>query len=141
MFLPMNVFFCKLLMCGVKFLLTLQHKMSFMYMVHTSDTSALYICICVFLYVEVCQLLSISRTPEPIIYNCTTGSTNPMTCNVLGVVILNHARESPTQHVQLYPNFNYTNRPAVHRFWELTTHFVPSLIADILLILQGKNPM
>lgn len=40
----------------------------------------------------------------------------------------------------LYPNFTYRKNRFVHRFYELFLHFLPAILYDIVLRMQGTRP-
>lgn len=79
-----------------------------------------------------------SATTIPI-YNCTSGLIKPIKLSTLGETVLKYARSFPTKYVMLYPQFSYTPNRFKHWLKEIWFHFVPSLIFDLLMKVQGKK--
>ncbi|KDR11037.1 putative fatty acyl-CoA reductase CG5065 [Zootermopsis nevadensis] len=75
------------------------------------------------------------------VYNCTTGSVNPITWKDFGILTQSHAREIPTRYVMWYPGFTFRTNHFVHKICELLFHFLPAFVADLLLRLHGAKPI
>ena len=78
---------------------------------------------------------------EVLVYNCISGQRNQLTWNKLKVSMLKHARNFPSKYVSMYPKFRYTTVRFIHIIYEIFLHFLPALLTDIVLKLQGRKPL
>lgn len=73
------------------------------------------------------------------VYNVTSGSINPLQWGQFTRFCVKWALENPTKYVMWYPNFSFTESRFVNTFWELTCHFLPAFLYDLLLRAQGRK--
>ncbi|XP_073965281.1 putative fatty acyl-CoA reductase CG5065 [Choristoneura fumiferana] len=73
------------------------------------------------------------------VYNVTSGSISPLQWGAFSRLFVKYARENPTKYVMWYPNFSFTESRAVNTFWEVTCHFLPAFLYDLLLRAQGRK--
>lgn len=74
------------------------------------------------------------------VYNCTSSSLNPVMWRDHGLATLKYARKNPTKYMMLYPNFCFRTNRIIHTFYEWFYHFLPAMMFDVLLRLQGTKP-
>ncbi|KAI5640430.1 male sterility protein domain-containing protein [Phthorimaea operculella] len=73
------------------------------------------------------------------VYNVTSGSINPLQWGQFTKLCLKWARENPTKYVMWYPNFAFTESRFMNTFWEISLHFLPAFLYDMLLRAQGRK--
>ncbi|KAG7295463.1 hypothetical protein JYU34_021654 [Plutella xylostella] len=73
------------------------------------------------------------------VYNVTSGSVNPLQWGEFTKLCIKWARENPTKYVMWYPNFAFTESRLVNTFWEVTCHFLPAFLYDVVLRAQGRK--
>lgn len=83
---------------------------------------------------------SFTRTSSIPVYNCTSGQINPFKWKELADGIMKYARKNPTKYVVMYPEYTYRTNLNIHWLYEIFLHFIPAMILDIFLKLQGKKP-
>jgi alcohol-forming fatty acyl-CoA reductase len=82
---------------------------------------------------------SFMRTSEIPVYNCTSGQLNPFKWHELADGIKKYARKNPTKYVMMYPDYTYRTNLFVHWLYEIFLHYLPSIIFDCMLRMQGKK--
>uniref|UniRef100_T1I694 Fatty acyl-CoA reductase n=1 Tax=Rhodnius prolixus TaxID=13249 RepID=T1I694_RHOPR len=75
------------------------------------------------------------------VYNCTSGTINPILWRELGKLTLKHSLATPSKYLQWYPGFTFTTSRFLHSFRDVLYHVVPAFIVDIILRLQGSKPI
>ncbi|CAH1642347.1 unnamed protein product [Spodoptera littoralis] len=73
------------------------------------------------------------------VYNVTSGSINPLQWGQFTKLCVKWALENPTKYVMWYPNFAFTESRFMNTFWEITCHFLPAFMYDLLLRAQGRK--
>ncbi|XP_045770369.1 putative fatty acyl-CoA reductase CG5065 [Maniola jurtina] len=73
------------------------------------------------------------------VYNVTSGSINPLQWGHFTQLCVKWARENPTKYVMWYPNFAFTESRFINTFWEISCHFLPAFLYDLLLRAQGRK--
>ncbi|XP_053621898.1 putative fatty acyl-CoA reductase CG5065 [Plodia interpunctella] len=73
------------------------------------------------------------------VYNATSGSINPLQWGQFTRFCLKWARENPTKYVMWYPNFSFTESRLMNTFWEVSLHFLPAFLYDVILRAQGRK--
>ncbi|XP_013176198.1 PREDICTED: fatty acyl-CoA reductase 1-like [Papilio xuthus] len=73
------------------------------------------------------------------VYNVTSGSINPLQWGQFTRLCIKWARENPTKYVMWYPNFSFTESRFMNTFWEISCHFLPAFLYDVLLRAQGRK--
>jgi len=87
------------------------------------------------------SLFIFRRTNTVRVYNCTSGSVNPIIWRDFGILTQHHACDTPTKYVMWYPGFTFRTNRFVHKICEVLFHFLPAFVADLILRLQGAKPM
>lgn len=82
---------------------------------------------------------SFTRSNTIPVYNCTSGQIAPFKWSGLAAGIMKYARKNPSKYVMLYPQYSYTTNLYVHWAKEIIYHFLPAIIFDCMLRLQGKK--
>ncbi|CAH0385057.1 unnamed protein product [Bemisia tabaci] len=80
-------------------------------------------------------------TDRPAVYNCTSGTINPIKWEELGVMTQRHALMVPSRYIQWYPGFSFRTNRLIHWIYEAAFHFLPAVIVDVILRLQGSKPI
>uniref|UniRef100_A0A8D8F7P4 Fatty acyl-CoA reductase CG5065 n=1 Tax=Culex pipiens TaxID=7175 RepID=A0A8D8F7P4_CULPI len=75
------------------------------------------------------------------VYNCTSGSVNPIKWYKYGEISQKYAVKNPTKYVMLYPGFQYRTNRVIHKIVELFLHFLPAYFFDLILRAQGSKPI
>ncbi|XP_055374503.1 uncharacterized protein LOC129607499 [Condylostylus longicornis] len=75
------------------------------------------------------------------IFNCTSGQIQPLTWKNLRIYITKWARKNPTKYLVFYPRFRYTKYPIVHYIMVILLHYIPAIVIDLMLKLQGNQPI
>ncbi|XP_055608036.1 fatty acyl-CoA reductase 1-like [Uranotaenia lowii] len=75
------------------------------------------------------------------VYNCTSGSVNPIKWYRYGEITTECAIKNPTKYVMLYPWFQYRTNRLMHKIVEVFLHFLPAYVFDVLMRLQGSKPI
>ncbi|XP_066990942.1 putative fatty acyl-CoA reductase CG5065 [Anabrus simplex] len=75
------------------------------------------------------------------VYNCTSGSRNPVRWFEFGRLTQKHACNTPTQHVMWYPGFTFRTNRLIHKICESLFHFLPAFVVDLMLRLKGAKPI
>lgn len=83
---------------------------------------------------------SFTRTSNIPVYNCTSGQINPFKWHELRSGIVKYARKNPTKYVMLYPSYSYRTNLVIHWLYEIFLHYLPVIIFDFMLRLEGKKP-
>lgn len=83
---------------------------------------------------------SFTRSNTIPVYNCTSGQANPFKWSELAAGIMKYGRKNPTKYVMLYPSYKYTTNLLVHFLYEIFLHYLPAIIFDFMLRMQGKKP-
>ena len=84
---------------------------------------------------------AIKPTNKITVYNCSTGTQNPITWGE----IKNHAMTSwakfPANDMLWYPHCNFSLNPIVHNLRVCLFHYFPAYLYDLTARLVGKKPM
>ncbi|KAK9507276.1 hypothetical protein O3M35_007173 [Rhynocoris fuscipes] len=75
------------------------------------------------------------------VYNCTSGSLNPILWRELGQLTLKHSLTTPSKYLQFYPGFKFTTNRLLHKMKDLLYHVLPAFLVDVLLQLKGSKPI
>jgi fatty acyl-CoA reductase len=81
------------------------------------------------------------KTAETIVFNCTTGMTNPLRWATFETALNKIIRECPYENVFLYPYGEFTSSKFVKIFWTFIVQTIPSFIFDLLLRITNKKPL
>ncbi|XP_058816569.1 putative fatty acyl-CoA reductase CG5065 isoform X2 [Topomyia yanbarensis] len=75
------------------------------------------------------------------VYNCTSGSVNPIKWHEYGDITEKWSVKNPTKYVMLYPGFRFRTNRILHKIVELFLHFLPAYLFDIVMRAQGTKPI
>ncbi|XP_066904629.1 putative fatty acyl-CoA reductase CG5065 isoform X2 [Halyomorpha halys] len=75
------------------------------------------------------------------VYNCTSGTLNPITWKQLGILTLKHSYSTPSKYVQWYPGFSFTTNRFIHNVKDVVLHSFPAFMMDVLLRIRGAKPI
>lgn len=84
---------------------------------------------------------AVYRSPSMRVYNCTSGTLNPVTWKEFAQFTHKHSYEWPSKYVQWYPSFAYTTNKTKHSFYAAVYHNIPSMFLDVALVCSGRKPM
>ncbi|XP_058800857.1 putative fatty acyl-CoA reductase CG5065 isoform X2 [Phymastichus coffea] len=74
------------------------------------------------------------------VYNCTSGSFNPVKWGQMGDLTRKYAIESPTKYVMWYPHVTYRSSQLLHKLAVAILHFLPAFVIDLILRCRGSKP-
>lgn len=83
---------------------------------------------------------AIERTNKLRIYNCTSGTFNPVKWGEFGRLTRKHAIESPSKYVMWYPGVTFRTNKLIHKIMVAMLHFFPAFLVDMVLKFQGGKP-
>ncbi|CAB3379948.1 Hypothetical predicted protein [Cloeon dipterum] len=75
------------------------------------------------------------------VYNCTSGTLNPLQWEQLREFSVKAGREVPSKYVQWYPGCTFRINYLMHRLNQIFLHFLPACVLDLGMKLQGLKPM
>ncbi|CAB0014994.1 unnamed protein product [Nesidiocoris tenuis] len=75
------------------------------------------------------------------VYNCTSGSLNPIHWHELGDLTLKHSLTTPSKYLQWYPGFSFTTNRTLHAAKDFICHMAPAFFVDLLLRIKGSKPI
>ncbi|XP_020857626.1 fatty acyl-CoA reductase 1 isoform X2 [Phascolarctos cinereus] len=82
----------------------------------------------------------VNRPRNIMVYNCTTGSTNPFHWGEVGCFLNHFFRMNPLNQVFRRPNFKFYSNNLLLHYLKGTGHIVPALLHDLALRLTGQKP-
>lgn len=82
---------------------------------------------------------SFTRSNTIPVYNCCSGQIAPFKWSELAEGIMKFSRKNPSKYVLLYPEYTYTTNLYFHWMKEIIYHFLPAIIFDFMLKMQGKK--
>lgn len=74
------------------------------------------------------------------VYNCTSGSLNPITWADIETWGLNYLRVFPYENMLWYPGGQFMNSRLKTQFYWIFTNWIPALLVDLCMRLVGKKP-
>ncbi|XP_067129658.1 putative fatty acyl-CoA reductase CG5065 [Centruroides vittatus] len=77
---------------------------------------------------------------EILVYNCTSGSLNPMTWIKSLNIMYKYVWNYPSQKVFIYPAGGFRRNYYWNRLCVLLEHNFPAVLVDILLVAMGRRP-
>ena len=87
------------------------------------------------------SMYSTHRSKEIVVYNCSTGSLNPITWQQFNEFGLAGWEKYPTKGLLWYPSIRASTHPLLHRVEVALYHFFPGYLFDTILRLIGKKPL
>lgn len=91
--------------------------------------------------ISVGWMTGLRPTAEPIIYQYTSGTVNPITWIDMYPMVINCYTLNPFDEVFRRPYLMKCRPVNAWRLWHTVLHLIPGYLADLLLRLQGKKPM
>ncbi|XP_010143957.1 PREDICTED: fatty acyl-CoA reductase 1 isoform X2 [Buceros rhinoceros silvestris] len=82
----------------------------------------------------------INRPRKVMVYNCTTGGTNPFHWSEVEYHVNLNFKIRPLECAVRYPNIRFRFNPLLIRFWTAVSHAIPAFFYDLLLGLTGRKP-
>ncbi|XP_036905919.1 fatty acyl-CoA reductase 1 isoform X2 [Sturnira hondurensis] len=80
------------------------------------------------------------RPRNIMVYNCTTGSTNPFHWGEVGYYLTHSFKMNPLNQVYRCPKVNFYSNNLLLHYWKGVRHTVPALLLDLALRLTGQEP-
>ncbi|XP_012636180.1 fatty acyl-CoA reductase 1 isoform X2 [Microcebus murinus] len=80
------------------------------------------------------------RPRNIMVYNCTTGSTNPFHWGEVGYYLTHSFKMNPLNQVFRRPNIKFYSNNLLLHYWKGVRHTVPALLLDLALRLTGQKP-
>ncbi|XP_010562069.1 PREDICTED: fatty acyl-CoA reductase 1 isoform X3 [Haliaeetus leucocephalus] len=82
----------------------------------------------------------VNRPRNVMVYNCTTGGTNPFHWGEVGHHIKLHFKKNIFKGAVRHPNLSFQSNPLLYQCWIAVSHRVPAFLYDLLLRLTGRKP-
>ncbi|XP_069479707.1 fatty acyl-CoA reductase 1 isoform X4 [Ambystoma mexicanum] len=82
----------------------------------------------------------VNRPRNIIVYNCTTGGTNPFHWGEVEYCVNMTFKMKPLEQALRRPNVNLRSNPLLHHYWTAVSHIVPAMLYDAFLRLTGQKP-
>ncbi|XP_053417503.1 fatty acyl-CoA reductase 1 isoform X1 [Nycticebus coucang] len=80
------------------------------------------------------------RPRNIMVYNCTTGSTNPFHWGEVEYHVISTFKRNPLEQAFRRPNVNLTSNHLVYHYWIAVSHKAPAFLYDIYLRMTGRSP-
>ncbi|XP_039391833.1 fatty acyl-CoA reductase 1 isoform X6 [Mauremys reevesii] len=88
-----------------------------------------------------------SRPRNIMVYNCTTGGTNPFHWGEVAEVpvdlkyhVISTFKRNPLEQAFRRPNVNLTSNHLLYHYWIAVSHKAPAFLYDIYLRITGRSP-
>ncbi|XP_034974522.1 fatty acyl-CoA reductase 1 isoform X1 [Zootoca vivipara] len=81
-----------------------------------------------------------NRPRNIMVYNCTTGGTNPFHWGEVESYINLTFKRNPLEQAIRRPNVKLQSNPLKHHYWTTVGHILPALLYDVVLRLTGQKP-
>ncbi|ELW70783.1 Fatty acyl-CoA reductase 1 [Tupaia chinensis] len=82
----------------------------------------------------------VNRPRNIMIYNCTTGSTNPFHWGEVEYHVISTFKRNPLEQAFRRPNVNLTSNHLLYHYWIAVSHKAPAFLYDIYLRMTGRSP-
>ncbi|ELK18042.1 Fatty acyl-CoA reductase 1 [Pteropus alecto] len=82
----------------------------------------------------------INRPKNIMVYNCTTGSTNPFHWGEVEYHVISTFKRNPLEQAFRRPNVNLTSNHLLYQYWIAVSHKAPAFLYDIYLRMTGRSP-
>ncbi|XP_069759271.1 fatty acyl-CoA reductase 1 isoform X4 [Narcine bancroftii] len=82
----------------------------------------------------------VHRPRNILVYNCTTGGTNPFHWGEVEYHVNMSFKMNPLERAMRRPNVNLRSNPILNQYWIAVSHTVPALCYDAFLMLTGHKP-
>ena len=81
-----------------------------------------------------------SRTNHVPIYNCTSGSSIPITWGRLEKMLHVHIIKNPMENMLWYPSGSFKNHVYIDRICRIFVHWIPAYCIDAVIYITGLKP-
>jgi len=71
-----------------------------------------------------------TRKNSAVVYNCTSGSLNPVTWRDYGRLTEKFSLKFPSRHIMFYPGFSYRSNLYTHWFFLILFQVIPAIVVD-----------
>ncbi|KAB0350307.1 hypothetical protein FD754_015164 [Muntiacus muntjak] len=82
----------------------------------------------------------VNRPRNIMVYNCTTGSTNPFHWGEVEYHVTSTFKRNPLEQAFRRPNVNLTSNHLLYHYWIAVSHKAPALLYDTYLRMTGRSP-
>ncbi|XP_033007971.1 fatty acyl-CoA reductase 1 isoform X4 [Lacerta agilis] len=82
----------------------------------------------------------VNRPRNIMVYNCTTGGTNPFHWGEVESYINLTFKRNPLEQAIRRPHVKLHSNPLKHHYWTTVGHILPALLYDVVLRLTGQKP-
>ncbi|XP_059487923.1 putative fatty acyl-CoA reductase CG5065 [Neocloeon triangulifer] len=97
--------------------------------------------ICINLMISVAWNTAVHRPRDMLVYNCTSGSLNPIKWHQVEKYGYHYLIEHPFSDVIWYPNGSFKSNRFVNNLSVLAFHMAPALVLDTIARISGKKPI
>ncbi|NXY47086.1 FACR1 reductase, partial [Ceuthmochares aereus] len=82
----------------------------------------------------------VNRPRNVMVYNCTTGGTNPFHWGEVEYHVISTFKRNPLEQAFRWPNVNLTSNHLLYHYWVAVSHKAPAFLYDIYLRITGRSP-
>uniref|UniRef100_U3IBS5 Fatty acyl-CoA reductase n=3 Tax=Anas TaxID=8835 RepID=U3IBS5_ANAPP len=82
----------------------------------------------------------VNRPRNIMVYNCTTGGTNPFHWSEVEYHVISTFKRNPLEQAFRRPNVNLTSNHLLYHYWIAVSHKAPAFLYDIYLRITGRSP-
>ncbi|KFU87070.1 Fatty acyl-CoA reductase 1 [Chaetura pelagica] len=82
----------------------------------------------------------VNRPNNVMVYNCTTGGTNPFHWGEVEYHVISTFKRNPLEQAFRRPNVNLTSNHLLFHYWMAVSHKAPAFLYDIYLRITGRSP-
>ncbi|XP_077674574.1 fatty acyl-CoA reductase 1 isoform X4 [Eretmochelys imbricata] len=82
----------------------------------------------------------VNRPRNIMVYNCTTGGTNPFHWGEVEYHVISTFKRNPLEQAFRRPNVNLTSNHLLYHYWIAVSHKAPAFLYDIYLRITGRSP-
>ncbi|XP_049824814.1 putative fatty acyl-CoA reductase CG5065 isoform X2 [Aethina tumida] len=82
---------------------------------------------------------SLNRPEKMKVYNCTSGSINPIKCYQFQNYANDYFHVCPSKYVMLQPYFQFRRNEFIHSFYALFYHKLPAILFDMYMFLKYRK--
>ncbi|XP_075568144.1 fatty acyl-CoA reductase 1 isoform X5 [Pelecanus crispus] len=82
----------------------------------------------------------VNRPSNIMVYNCTTGGTNPFHWGEVEYHVISTFKRNPLEQAFRRPNVNLTSNHLLYQYWIAVSHKAPAFLYDIYLRITGRSP-
>ncbi|XP_006004393.1 fatty acyl-CoA reductase 1 isoform X2 [Latimeria chalumnae] len=82
----------------------------------------------------------VHRPRNILVYNCTTGGTNPFHWGEVEYHVISTFKRNPLEQAFRRPNVNLTSNHLIYHYWIAVSHKAPAFLYDVYLRITGRKP-